>query len=429
VAADRVARIRRPRAPLIGTVAPKGDKSVSIRRALFSIFTKEQVALDNYGSGEDCLTALLCLRALGKRVEIQDSRIEIEGSADQSCELDCRNSGTTARLLMGLLAGRVGEWTLIGDESLSRRPMQRVAEPLRRMGAMIELTHGKLPAKITGARLHGATHDLEISSAQLKSALLLAGLFAEGETRVREPLSSRDHTERLLGLTQDAQGFWRVNPDCAKSLSASSLSGEIPCDISSAAFWAGAAMLVPGSEIAIRNLLLNPLRAGWITVLKRAGADISYRVEHVVGGEPVGTVIIRHSQLSSLKITADEVPGVIDEIPVLSVIASVAGGTSRFENLAELRVKESDRLAAIADCLSLMNVRTMISGDNLSVEGNSVLQAATIDPRGDHRIALAFACAGLAAEDETTILDPDCASVSYPEFWSELSSLSHQQVL
>jgi 3-phosphoshikimate 1-carboxyvinyltransferase len=428
VAAERPARIRCPRAPLIGTVAPKGDKSVSIRRALFSIFTDEQVTLDNYGSGEDCLTALLCLRSLGKRVEIEGPRVTIEGGAANSCDLDCRNSGTTARLLMGLLAGRVGEWTLSGDASLSSRPMLRVAEPLRRMGAQIELADGKLPAKISGANLRGVTHDLSIASAQLKSALLLAGLLAEGETRVREPLPSRDHTERLLGLKQDAQEFWCVDSDSVRSLSASSLTGEIPCDISSAAFWAGAAMLVPGSEITIQNLLLNPLRTGWITVLKRAGADITLKPERKAAGEPVGSVIIRHSPLKALEIQAHEVPGVIDEIPVLAVIASVADGVSRFENLSELRVKESDRLAAVADNLRLMNVRTMITGDALIVEGAATHQAATIDPRGDHRIAMAFACAGLASEDETIILEPDCVSVSYPEFWSELSFLTQRQI-
>ena len=201
--------------------------------------------------------------------------------------------------------------------------------------------------------------------------------------------------------------------------------GEIPCDISSAAFWAGAAMLVPGSEVTIHNLLLNPLRIGWISVLQRAGADITTQIEQEVAGEPVGSVTLRHSHLHPLRISPDEVPCVIDEIPVLSVIAAIADGPSCFGRVSLSCVsKESDRLTAIADNLSAMNARSMISGDTLTIEGNAELRGFSIDPLGDHRIAMAFACAGLSADGETIIENSDCASVSYPEFWSELSRLS-----
>ncbi|MBK6909434.1 MAG: 3-phosphoshikimate 1-carboxyvinyltransferase [bacterium] len=423
-------RIRAAREPLRGSLALSGDKSVSIRRALFALFSHRDVRLQNYGTGEDCQTALLCLEALGQTVERTADEIVIRsGPLRSGVTLDCRNSGTTARLLMGLLAGRDGTWIMRGDESLSRRPMARVTEPLAKMGARIDLADGnKLPARIMGSALSGCDHDLRIASAQVKSAVLLAGLHADGVTRVREPLPSRDHTERLLGLRQSPERFWMVDSTTLETLPID-LDGVIPGDISSAAFWAVAALLVPGSEIVIPRVLLNPLRAAWFDALRTAGADIQAHVEGVVCNEPVGTLRIRHSELRPLHVRAADVPGLIDEIPALTVLATTIPNTSRFEELRELRVKESDRLQVVADHLLALGVCVAVEGDDLVVNGGAELRGTDLNSYDDHRIAMAFALAGLVASGETTIHDADCAAVSYPEFFAELNKLTHDSVV
>lgn len=411
--------------PIRGEVRISGDKSVSIRRALFSLLGSQTVSLKNYGTGHDCLTALSCLRTLGIPVLSDGRNVVIHrGTVQSGVTLDCQNSGTTARLLVGMLAGREGNWTLVGDESLSKRPMRRVAVPLSRMGAEIELSEsGCLPAKIIGQKLRGTEVDLNIASAQIKSALLLAGLSASGVTRIREPFNSRDHTERLLGLRQDEDRFWTVSRQTLLSKPLD-LSGEVPGDISSAAFWVVAALLVPQSELTIGNVLLNPLRARWFECLRRSGADISAAVEGNVCGEPVGRITARYSRMMPLKVTADEVPGLIDEIPALAVLAATIEGRSEFYNIGELRVKESDRLQAVASGLETMGVSVEINGDDLFVNGGSPLRGGVIDPAGDHRIAMAFSLAALTARSQTDILNASCAAVSYPEFYDELAKLS-----
>ncbi len=418
------AHVTAANSPLFAQLTLSGDKSVSIRRALFSLFTTDTIRLTNYGSGEDCQTALFCLGELGKRIEREENRVTISHrETPKQATLDCRNSGTTARLLMGLLAGREGEWTLVGDDSLSRRPMERVATPLRAMGAKIELASGGcLPANIVGRTLKGTDHDLKISSAQVKSALLLAGLFADGVTRVREPVASRDHTERLLGLTQAPDGYWGV--DRSLQLSAGlSLRGAIPGDVSSAAFWAVAGLLVPGSDISIDNVVLNPTRTGWLTCLRNGGANVSARFERETAGEPVGSLQIRYGKFSPLHVHASEVPGLIDEIPALAVLAATIDGVSTFEQVGELRVKESDRLQSVVSGLTAMGAKAEVKGDDLIVHGGAKLRGAKIDSQKDHRIAMSFALAGLAASGNTVIQDADCAAVSYPEFFAELSKL------
>lgn len=419
---SRAVRVTRATAPLFAQIAPSGDKSVSIRRALLTLFTTDAIRLTNFGSGEDCQTALSCLSSLGKKVERDGDSVTITPRETViAATLDCRNSGTTARLLFGLLAGREGDWTLVGDESLSGRPMERVATPLRAMGAQIELAErGCLPARIVGRTLNGIDHDLKISSAQVKSALLLAGLSANGVTRVREPVASRDHTERLLGLAQALDGYWAVDASMGQT-AAMSLRGKIPGDISSAAFWAVAALLVKGSDVTIDNLVLNPTRTGWLTCLKSAGADIRMKIERETAGEPVGSLEIRYGSLSPLKVTAEDVPGLIDEIPVLAVLAATIKGESVFQQVGELRIKESDRLQAVADGLLAMGAQAEIRGEDLIVRGGANLRGAAIDSKMDHRIAMSFALAGLVADGVTTIQDADCAAVSYPEFFAELS--------
>jgi 3-phosphoshikimate 1-carboxyvinyltransferase len=406
-----------------------GDKSVSIRRALLSLYTTDPIRLTNYGAGEDCETALLCLESLGKKIERGENFVTIKhGPLPKSATLDCRNSGTTARLLMGLLAGRAGEWTLIGDDSLSKRPMERVADPLRNMGAQIDLSPGGfLPARIAGGSLRGTDHNLKISSAQVKSALLLAGLSADGITRVREPIPSRDHTERLLTLTQDSEKFWCVDktkiPDATLALR-----GTIPGDISSSAFWAVASLLIPQSDIELNNVVLNPTRTSWIQVLKNSGANISEKIERTTAGEPAGSLHIKHSSLSPLKITPELVPGLIDELPALAVLAATIPGESVFEKIGELRVKESDRLMAIVTGLSSIRAAVEVRGENLHITGGKKLIGAKITPNHDHRIAMAFALAGLVASGATLIEQAECAAVSYPAFFLDLKKMAEHSV-
>ncbi len=416
------ARITAAEQPLRTRITLSGDKSVSIRRALFSLLESRPVSLENFGTGADCQTALTCIETLGKHVKREGNLLVISGEATRSgTTLDCRNSGTTARMLMGMLAGREGEWKIIGDESLSRRPMGRVAEPLQLMGARIDLHKGgSLPARVLGSDLQGREHDLPFSSAQVKSALLLAGLFARGMTRVREPFASRDHTERLLGLRQSEDGYWSVMREMTADHTPE-LSGLIPGDLSSAAFWAVAALLVPDSEISIENVLLNPLRAGWFEILRRAGANVSASVSDMVCAEPMGTITVRAGKLSPMHVKAAEVPTVIDEIPALAVLAASIDGDSVFEQVGELRLKESDRLTVIAENVNALGAKASVRGDNLHIRGVAKLQGAAIDTQRDHRIAMAFALAGLVAKGELTIQQADCAAISYPEFFRELS--------
>lgn len=409
--------------PLRGRIALSGDKSVSIRRALFALFSHSDVCLSNYGTGEDCQTALLCLEAMGRTVVRRDRDVTIQaGEVNSGVTLDCRNSGTTARLLMGILAGLDGEWTIIGDESLSKRPMTRVAEPLRKMGAEISLSEGgRLPAKIVGRKLSGCHHDLPVASAQVKSAILLAGLHAEGVTSVREPLPSRDHTERLLGLRQSPEEIWSLDPGML-ALRTLELNGAIPGDISSAAFWAVAALMLPDSDVEIEGVLLNPLRAAWFNTLRNAGASIDPTVTGTHCGEQIGTMRLRYSELKPLHVQADEVPGLIDEVVALAVLAATIPGRSRFERVGELRVKECDRLQAIHDNLSALGAKSEIVGDDLHIHGGAPLRGTALKTFSDHRIAMAFALAGLKAEGETSLDDAACCAVSYPEFFDELAT-------
>jgi len=423
VNSGRSAVIRAVNRPLRGRIALSGDKSVSIRRALFALFSHSEVCLSNYGTGEDCQSALLCLEALGKIVKRSDRDVIIhKGGSRTGVTLDCRNSGTTARLLMGILAGLDGEWTIIGDESLSKRPMTRVAEPLGKMGAEITLSEGgRLPAKIVGRKLSGCHQDLPVASAQVKSAILLAGLNAQGITSVREPMPSRDHTERLLGLRQSPDQIWSLDPSALGSHTLE-LNGAIPGDISSAAFWAVAALMLPDSDVEIEGVLLNPLRAAWFNTLRNAGASIDARVSGTQCGEQYGTLRIRYSELQPLHVRPEDVPGLIDEVVSLAVLAATISGTSRFENVGELRVKECDRLQAIHDNLSALGAHSEIVGDDLIIDGGEPMRGTALKTHSDHRIAMAFALAGLAADGETTLDDADCCAVSYPEFFDELAT-------
>jgi 3-phosphoshikimate 1-carboxyvinyltransferase len=324
---------------------------------------------------------------------------------------------------MGILAGREGRWTLTGDDSLSHRPMERVAEPLRRMGARIELTASCLPARITGARLRGIEYASPLPSAQVKSAVLLAALQADGVTRFREPLLTRDHTERILGIGRDAEGWIVLDPKTVR-MDAASLSARIPGDPSSAAFWIASALLVPDSAVSVRSVLTNPTRTAYLEILQGAGAQLATEPGSEIARESCSDLFVRYGTLHAFTVCDPRAAQCLDEVPVLAVLAAQASGTSEFCDLRELRVKESDRLNLIACNLRNMGAHVEQSGEGVTVRGKTALRGAEIETAGDHRLAMAFAIAALAAKGRTVIQDAECVRVSYPEFWSEFEGLA-----
>ncbi|MBI5883017.1 MAG: 3-phosphoshikimate 1-carboxyvinyltransferase [Elusimicrobia bacterium] len=418
-------------APLRGTLSVPGDKSIAHRSLILGSLAEGTLRVAGLPGGADVRSTRTCLEALGASIREDEGALLVEGGwtrrprPSARVELDCGNSGTTMRLLMGVLAGCPGRFVLTGDASLSRRPMRRVAEPLASMGAAIELSGGEgAPVTIQGkAGLAACGVRLSVPSAQVKSALLLAALSAEGESAVEDPFRTRDHTERMLAwlgadLRLDGRTV-RLRPGPLRS----DRTLAIPGDLSSAAYFAAAAALVPGSEVSVTRVGLNPRRAGFLDVLRRMGARIAVAEDASSGGEPVGTVGISHSRLKAARVAAAEVPALVDEIPLLAVVASQAEGTSRLEGLGELRVKESDRLAATAAALRAMGAKAVVEGDTLSVSGPCRLRGAEIASLGDHRIAMSFGVAALVADGETRIPDAACAAVSYPGFFDDLEGL------
>lgn len=412
---------------LRGVFRPPGDKSVSHRLALLPILGRGRCRVTNYAPGQDCASSLGAASALGCLVQADGEAIVIEGAGgavNTDVMLDCGNSGTTMRLLMGILAGLPGRWVLDGDASLSARPMERVAAPLRTMGARVETTQGHAPVTITGGGLGGASHRLPVASAQVKSALLLAGLNADGPTEVAEPWPSRDHTERLLRLMgariTGQPGRWRVQPGPLELPPAV----EVPGDPSSAAFMLCAAALLPGSRVTAEGVMLNPGRAGFVEVLRRMGAAVE--VEHQGGEpEPWGRVGVAHGpELKACQVEAAEVPGLVDEVPILALAATQAVGRSVFRGVAELRVKETDRLAAVQEQLGAMGARISCTDDEMVVEGPTPLRPAQgLDALGDHRMAMTLRLAGLAAGCHAPVAGAACAAVSWPGFNAELERL------
>ncbi|HEY3294818.1 MAG TPA: 3-phosphoshikimate 1-carboxyvinyltransferase [bacterium] len=411
-------------APLRGEIHLPGDKSVSHRRALLSLFVPHEVRLSRFGTGDDGSATLACLHRLGKTVSRDGGEVVIEGGLTAcSADLDCGNSGTTARLLCGILSGQKGTWVLRGDASLSRRPMERVAAPLRAMGARIELTNGGLPARIEGADLHGIRYDSPVASAQVKSAVLLAGLKAEGITRYREPLATRDHTERLLSIAPDEDGWITLDPRKV-TVHSEMLSGKIGADPSAAAFWAVAAVLISGSHVQCKSVLANPHRMGYIELLGGAGAKLSFSHHHKIRGEELADLAALGSQTKGFAVSGALSASMIDEIPVLAVLAARSEGSSEFRDVGELKVKESDRLHLITENLQRMGVEVRVWDDGFIVNGPARLRGAEITTEGDHRMAMAFAVAALRARGKSVIHNAECVRVSYPEFWNHLQQLA-----
>jgi 3-phosphoshikimate 1-carboxyvinyltransferase len=422
-----------PAARVRGRVRPPGDKSISHRYALLSALADGTSCIDGYSTGGDCRSTLDCLRTLG--VSIEEARRTPEGLSLRisgrglggllapAASLDAGNSGSTMRMLAGVLAGHPFTSTLIGDESLSRRPMKRVIVPLERMGARIGSNDGKPPLTIEGRQSPvPIDFEPEVPSAQVKSAVLLAGLHSDGMTRVREATATRDHTERALaafGVEVGRHGR-NVSVRGGQRLAAQRLA--VPGDISSAAFWMAAAASLSGSEIVIDHVGLNPSRTGMIDILRRMGARISLEGGEPGPGEPVGTITVRHGGHAPIEIAPREVPGVIDELPVLGALAT-HGGELRVTGAGELRVKESDRISALADGFRRMGGDIEELADGFHVSGRKRLTGGEVDARHDHRLAMAFAIAALGASGPTIIHDAGAAAVSYPEFFAVLDSL------
>ena len=405
-----------------------GDKSISHRSAMFAGLAKGTTIIDGFLPSEDCLCTVHAMEALGATVERLEEvegiglvKLAITGNGLKlkapEKPIDCGNSGTTIRLLSGILSGQDFKTELFGDASLSKRPMKRVADPLGQMGAMITGQGDKIcaPLTIRGAPLKSIYYKLPVASAQVKSAILLAGLFASGKTTVVEPVATRNHTERLFthfGIK------WLREEDCVSVYGGQEPRATdivVPGDISSAAFWMVAAAATPGSQITLNNVGLNPTRTGVINVLLRMGALVTNSETHAEG-EPRGNITIRGGDLNATVIGGSEIPNVIDELPILAVAGALARGKTLIRDASELRVKETDRIAAVAQNLRAMGVTVTEHPDGMEIEGGAKLQGATLPCWGDHRIAMAFLIAGLFAEGTTTIEGSECISTSYPGF-------------
>ena len=434
----------KPATRVAGTLRVPGDKSIAHRGLILGSLADGDSVISGLPEGEDVRATVACLRSLGVRLApVSPSLARGGGSgwglrvspapsggapgwgfATPHGPLDCANSGTTIRLLAGLLAGSRVSATLDGDASLRRRPMARVIEPLRRMGARIDANDGRAPLTVTGTRLQGRHHMLPVASAQVKSAILLAGLAASGPTTIVEPVPTRDHTERLLTAMRAELRVVASTVELRPShRPLRSIRLDVPGDFSSAAFWMTAAAMRPGWTATIQGVGLNPTRTVFLRLLEAMGAEVIVEVSSREV-EPLGSVTVVGHRLRAIDVGAAEVVAAIDEIPALLAVATQAEGVTHIDGAAELRVKESDRIAGMAEGLRRMGALVDERQDGISVHGPSALRGATVSPNGDHRIAMALAIAGLAASSPTTIADADCVAVSYPNFFGDLRSIS-----
>ncbi len=420
----------RPARNVRGRVTLPGDKSISHRYAMLAAIADGPSRLENYSTGADCASTLGCLRSLGVKWERKDGAdnvIEVQGSGLSLTApiepLDCGNSGSTIRMLSGIVAAQKFSSEMAGDESLSRRPMERVISPLTAMGAQIASRNGRPPLRITGAQLKGIDYQMPVASAQVKTCLLFAGLLAEGETRIEEPLRTRDHGEvalRAFGADLACKGN-EVQIRGGQRLRG--IDVRIAGDISSAAFFICAAALFPGSQLTVTSLLMNPTRARLLDMLMHMGLRIYVTELRSVYGELVGTLQVEGARLKGATIAGADTAALIDEIPVLAAIAPYTEQGIEVRDAKELRVKESDRIAAIAANLRAMGAAVEEREDGLKIPGGQSLHGAEIESFGDHRIAMAFSVAALRAQGETLIRDSECAAISYPAFFSALESL------
>lgn len=422
--------ITRATHPLKGEIKVPGDKSISHRSIMFGALSKGDTQVTNFLNADDCLSTISCFRQLGINIDANPDEIVIHGKGLYGLKpskdmLYTGNSGTTTRLISGILAAQNFETSLTGDASIEKRPMKRIITPLSLMGSKIESIKGNdcAPLKITGQPLHGISYQSPIASAQVKSAILLAGLYADGETRVTEPALSRNHTELMLkGFGADIQnkGLTAIIKP-AKELYACEI--KVPSDISSAAYWIAAALLVPGSELLIKNVGINETRAGILRIVKEMGGYIEYINERKAGGEAVADLYVKHSSLHGTSIFGEIIPTLIDEIPILCVLAAYAEGQTVIRDAADLHNKECDRIEAMVTNLKTLGVDATALEDGMIINGNGQMNGGIVDSYMDHRIAMSFAIGALMCKDEITIKNPDCISISYPGFFDTLHQL------
>ena len=420
---------------LKGRVSVPGDKSISHRCIMFGSIADGVTEVRNFLEGADCLATIRCFRSMGIEIEEKNTTVIVHGkglhglSAPGSI-LDVGNSGTTTRLLSGILAGQPFESKLSGDESLNSRPMKRIMDPLTQMGAHISsiLRNGCAPLYIAPSTLHGIHYDSPVASAQVKSCILLAGLYAEGETSVTEPSLSRNHTELMLReFGADIRTTHALNSTeaTASIRPCDRLFGQkitVPGDISSAAYFIAAGLIVPDSEILIENVGINPTRAGILKVCEDMGGNITLLNERTEGGEKIADILVKTSSLHGITIEGDIIPTLIDEIPVIAVMAAAAEGTTIIKDAEELKVKETDRIETVTDNLKAMGCNVTPTADGMIITGGK-LKGASIHTLLDHRIAMAFSIAALVAEGNTKILDSKCVDVSYPTFYDTFEQL------
>ncbi|MED4783180.1 3-phosphoshikimate 1-carboxyvinyltransferase [Brevibacillus choshinensis] len=414
-----------------GTVKVPGDKSISHRAVMFGSLAEGTTTIEGFLTGADCLSTISCFRRMGIQIEQHGDKVTVEGKGwyglqEPSERLDVGNSGTTIRLMSGIMSTQPFHVVMEGDESIAKRPMRRVIGPLRQMGAKIDgRKDGEFtPLAIRGGDLEGISYQSPVASAQVKSAILLAGLQAKGVTSVTEPHLSRDHTERMLaafGVNVVRDGL-TVSVEGGQSLQGRAI--QVPGDISSAAFLIAAVMMVPGSSLLIENVGINPSRTGIIDVVQAMGGDLELVNERVVNEEPVADLLVKHSQLQGIEIAGDIIPRLIDEIPVIAVMATQAKGHTVIRDAEELKVKETDRIATVVSQLSKFGAKVTPTDDGMIIEGESVLSGAVIDSMGDHRIGMAMAIAGLSASGETVIENEEAIDVSFPGFAELLERIS-----
>ena len=420
---------------LKGTVSVPGDKSISHRCIMFGSIANGTTEIHNFLKGADCLATIRCFQSMGINIEETDHTITVHGKGLHGLSaplniLDVGNSGTTTRLLSGILAGQKFESKLSGDESLNSRPMKRIIEPLTMMGANISsiLRNGCAPLYIAPGNLHGIHYDSPVSSAQVKSCILLAGLYAEGETSVTEPSLSRNHTELMLKeFGADIRTLHSLSGTEATAYIKPypKLYGQkivVPGDISSAAYFIAAGLIVPDSEILIEHVGINPTRSGILKVCEDMGGDITLLNERCEAGENIADILVRTSSLHGITIEGDIIPTLIDEIPIIAVMAAVADGTTVIKDAAELKVKETDRIETVTDNLKAMGCNVTPTEDGMIITGGT-LHGASIHTLLDHRIAMAFSIAALVADGTTKILDSKCVDVSYPTFYDTFEQL------
>lgn len=426
---------------LRGSIILPGDKSISHRAVMLNALARGSAQITNFLTGEDCLRTIACMQALGVEIErhhdvVRITGVGLHGLREPSDILDCGNSGTTLRLLTGLLAGQPLFAVLTGDESLRSRPQRRIVEPLRVLGAYVDgRSHGdRAPLVVRGTTLHGGTYTLPVASAQVKSALLLAALGGDGSLKLDGLIDSRDHTERMLaamgidvGMGLTSITLYPPVQDSRSVLMPYPLSMRVPGDPSSAAFWWVAAAIHPDAELTTLGVCLNPTRIGALDVLRAMGATITIMNERQEGNEPVGDVTVCSSALRATKIGGDLIPRLIDEIPVLAVAAACADGETIIRDAQELRVKETDRITTVVQGLSALGASAEATPDGMVVggNGNRPLRGAVLHSHNDHRLAMAWAVAALAASTETTIAEAQAVQVSYPGFWETLAMLEN----